>query len=335
MSSRLVQLYGSSGPVVDPDDILAEHEAARAAYEAGLASMTYTQDSLDAVRVLRNAAELAAWNWACCHYSLTGRNPPPGGSKPTPLPVPGRYPGIAGALTAPTDISGCVLWLTSDAGVTVDAFNNVGAWADQSGSGHDVTYDLGKYQLLPNGFGSLPCLYNDVTQGTLKSSTRILAVGSARTVFVVAKPHFIDDGAIFIDFQPARSTAAKSLAFGIYNKASAGTLHPASDLSAIDEAVSGVTPTDVADVAQIFAYRWQGSGHAVEFAKGGAALAALTGSALTSSTGDDGLTIGHGYGAAHHGPYRGTLGSIIVYDSKLSTNDYDRVCAWLAAKFGV
>lgn len=328
-----VQIFGNFGELVDPDVIRAEHEAARDAWKAAVAARTYTQASLDAIRVARNAAELAAWRWACCLNSVRGRNGIVG-PKPTPVATPGRYPGIAGALTNPTDIPGCVLWLTSDAGVSVDAFNGVDTWADQSGNGHDVTADLGKYLLIPNGFGTLPALYNDVSQGTLKTSTRILAPGHARTVFVVAKAHFIDDGAIFVDFQPGRTVPAKSLAFGIYNKGNASALYPASDLNTIDEQIFPAPP--FADVSQIYAYRWQGSGHAVSFAVGGAAPAALPGgSALTSETGEDGFLIGHGYGAAHHGPYRGSIGCVIVYDSQLSTNDYDRVCAYLTGKFSL
>jgi len=330
---RVVDHFPKStdGPTpLSPTEAQTALTAARAAHDTALAAMTYDQDSIDNVRSLRYQLELASFNYA---VAFGVRDP--GLVPPLPPQIPGTYPGVFGPLTDPAQIAGCVLHLASDAGVTVDGSNNVSAWADQSGSGHDVTWDLGKYLLVPNGFGSLPGLVNDVSQGTLKTTTQILTAGHARTVFVVAKPHFIDDGCIFVDFQPARTSAAKSLAFGIYNKAGAGTLHPASDLNTIDETLVGAAPSDFGDVSQIFAYRWQGSGHAVEFAKGGAVMAALSGTALTSETGDNGLTIGHGYGAAHHGPMRGSIASVIVYDSKLSDRDYGRVCTYLTGKFGL
>lgn len=303
-------------------------DAAKAAYEAALASRTYTQTSLDAIRVLRNQLELADYNYGLAFGS-------PGLIYPTPVTVPGRYPGIAPPLVSPTDISGCVLYLTSDAGVSTDGANNVLSWADQSGSGHDVVWDLGKYEYIPNVFGGMPGLFNDVQQGTLKTTTRILAPGHARTVFVVAKAHFVDANAIFVDFQPARSAGGKSLAFGINWKGFPRPIaHPASDLSTIDE-LYVAAGSSFADRAQVYAYRWAGSGNVVNFGLAGAALAPLSGSVLTSETGDDGMLIGHGYGATHQGPMRGSIACILVYDSQLSTDNYNRVCAWLNNKFSL
>lgn len=39
----------------------------------------------------------------------------------------------------PMDIPGCLLWLSSDTGVTKDGANNVSAWADQSGNGNNAS----------------------------------------------------------------------------------------------------------------------------------------------------------------------------------------------------
>jgi hypothetical protein len=48
----------------------------------------------------------------------------------------------------PIDISGCVLWLRSDLGITKDGADKVSAWADQSGNGNDVTQAAGDSQPL-------------------------------------------------------------------------------------------------------------------------------------------------------------------------------------------
>jgi hypothetical protein len=44
-----------------------------------------------------------------------------------------------GAGFQPPQLSGNVLWLRADLGITLDGSNKVSAWADQSGLGHDVS----------------------------------------------------------------------------------------------------------------------------------------------------------------------------------------------------
>jgi len=55
----------------------------------------------------------------------------------SPLPLFGRT-GHPTAVWNPTNISGCVLWLRSDLGITMDGSNRVSVWPDQSGVGHDA-----------------------------------------------------------------------------------------------------------------------------------------------------------------------------------------------------
>lgn len=46
----------------------------------------------------------------------------------------------------PTQLSGCVLWLRADLGITKDGSDKVSAWADQSGAGNNVTQATGTKQ---------------------------------------------------------------------------------------------------------------------------------------------------------------------------------------------
>lgn len=46
----------------------------------------------------------------------------------------------------PTQLSGCVLWLRADMGITKDGSDRVSAWADQSGNGNHFTQGTGARQ---------------------------------------------------------------------------------------------------------------------------------------------------------------------------------------------
>jgi hypothetical protein len=52
----------------------------------------------------------------------------------------------------PTQVSGCVLWLRADLGISLNS-SNVSAWADQSGSGNSVAQTTGATQPTYNGSG--------------------------------------------------------------------------------------------------------------------------------------------------------------------------------------
>jgi len=81
---------------------------------------------------------------------------------------------------APPDISGNLLWLRSDLGITIAT--GVSAWADQSGNGNNLTQATGGRQPVysaaggPNGLPMLVC-----TAASIQDMTGIFTVGSAPT----------------------------------------------------------------------------------------------------------------------------------------------------------
>lgn len=86
----------------------------------------------------------------------------------------------------PTLLSGCVLWLRADRGVTKDGSNNVSAWKDQSSAGNNASQATGAKQPLWVNAGSpgLPVI-------RFAASTHILSgalahTGTTLTAFVVA-----------------------------------------------------------------------------------------------------------------------------------------------------
>jgi hypothetical protein len=91
-------------------------------------------------------------------------------------------------LFTPVDISGCILWLRSDLGVTKVA-NIVSAWADQSGQGNNFTQgtDANKPTYTAGAINGYPALVFDGND-YLDSS---MAANQPATVYIVSQ---LDDG---------------------------------------------------------------------------------------------------------------------------------------------
>ncbi len=303
-------------------------DAALFPYNFGLAFRTYTQASLDGIRESRNAVELAAYNLA------RAAGAPLNISAPRPVATPVSYPDILPTLTDPTTIAGMKLYLTAKLGVThgPPAVAAMTAWADQSGSGNDVTSDSADtgHILRFAGGGTTARVFQSGAGGCMKSAsaTRLFTPGSPRTVFVVAQVTNCNDGCIFLDMQPGQSVAAATVAFGLWNATNLGVVYPATD----GVSVSEYTPTPAASfegVKQIYAYRWPGYGYNVQFSAAGSAFSALSGSPIVAEAGDDGFLIGRFFGTAQHGQYSGALHAILGYDSFLSDSECNRVFQFL------
>lgn len=240
----------------------------------------------------------------------------------------------------PTDIAGLLLDLNPAVGVTVNGSNEVQAWADQGTSGSDVVLDASPFAgepftLTPAAIGGLPGLVSHPEDGSTLASANanpVFTPGSARTVFVVARPLQADRGCVFISFQPSGGLST-TFALGLWNFGDSGTLYPYTDGIAVSEATP-LGPGYFENETKVFAYRFDGSGN-VEWSLNGGAFVALTGSAFASETGEDGFYIGRFIGTSHQGSFKGTLGRILGYDTALSDEDAARVSAFLLAGYGI
>jgi len=69
----------------------------------------------------------------------------------------------SGVSFIPTNISGCILWLRSDLGITMDGSNRVSKWADQSGIGNDFSQsiDANKFVWTDSELNGYPGLIAD------------------------------------------------------------------------------------------------------------------------------------------------------------------------------
>ncbi len=90
---------------------------------------------------------------------------------------------------APTLLSGCVLWLRGDLGVTLNAANGnaVSAWADQSGSGNSASQGTAANQptLVANAINGLPAITGNGSSQYLVTSA--FTAQSTGTLFAVVQ----------------------------------------------------------------------------------------------------------------------------------------------------
>lgn len=85
----------------------------------------------------------------------------------------------------PTQLSGCVLWLRADLGITKDGSDKVSAWADQSGSGNHFAQGTGADQPLyvAGAYAGQPALRGDNTDKL--TSAAAVGSGANNTLFAV------------------------------------------------------------------------------------------------------------------------------------------------------
>lgn len=87
----------------------------------------------------------------------------------------------------PTQLSGCVLWLRSDLGITLNG-SSVSAWADQSGQGNSASQGTGANQptyISSGGGGGRP--YLQFTQGGTQQIGGSLNLSEPLEYFVAAR----------------------------------------------------------------------------------------------------------------------------------------------------
>jgi len=87
----------------------------------------------------------------------------------------------------PTQISGALLWLRGDLGITLNGAN-VSSWADQSGSGNTATQGTAADQpaYAPIGINGVPAILGNGTSTYLKTPS--MSVPTTTTIFTVVQP---------------------------------------------------------------------------------------------------------------------------------------------------
>lgn len=136
-----------------------------------------------------------------------GRN----ASRRNPSTMPGRNP-FASSTTGPP-LTGLVLWLRADAGITLSG-SNVSHWADQSGNSNDyVQATSGKQPTVTaSAINGLPAITFD---GASQFLTSAFQIGGAKTVVLVRKLVSVPGSAVFFEAYTLKS-ASSLLAEGAY-----------------------------------------------------------------------------------------------------------------------
>lgn len=231
-----------------------------------------------------------------------------------------------GAAFTPTSISGCVLWLRADLGVTIGT--GVSAWADQSGTGDsnkNCTQATGSNQ--PTRNSSDTAYNNQTTLSFASASSQFLQSGtwstapptSAATIFVVGNTDGTGARQAFTDGLSAAT-------YGLWNNDNGSETNTvAFFLSAylIKTGASLGSPSAVAVTCIA------GSSSSAIFANAKTALG--TGSPGTSSP--TGLTLGAFAGGGSY--LNGKIAEVIIYNSDIGSSNRSLVWNYLGSRYGI
>lgn len=158
----------------------------------------------------------------------------------------GISPRASRAAFTPTALSGCVLWLRADLGITLNG-SDVSAWADQSGQAHHVAQGTGSVQPLYNAtdadFGGAPSVEFG-SSDQLDSALWGASQAQPWTVYFVGKMKDSAATRDMADLTPATNTLIRQtttnigLYAGVGLVSAAGNANTASIIGAIGNGAS-------------------------------------------------------------------------------------------------
>ena len=232
----------------------------------------------------------------------------------------------------PRSVPGCQLWLDAADSSSITGSSPVTAWRDKSVNGYSGT-SSGSPTLVSASQNGLSCVsFTAASSQYFNFGTGIPLLSTGITVFAVGKTTF---GA------SAQTIVAKSRAYGTIGRWALLYESPYLEFL-IDVTGSGVlaqsSPTSYSGVFSLFEGSWI-SPTSYLYANGtqiGSVSASGTPSSITdlvlvgaypSSTGSTPPTSGY--------YYNGTIGEIIVYNTKLSTSQRQAIEGYLAWKWGI
>src|SRR5580658_27444 len=231
---------------------------------------------------------------------------------------------------SPTDLAGCVLWLRSDAGVTLVDETTVSIWSDQSGNGYNVSQATQGNQpgflpdSGPNGepdilFGSSNTVLLDNTVSNL------LASGQPRTILVACDSGNTTGGALCC-FR--LSTAGGTSVCAIQYIVISGTTYIYSD--GINSASNASIPGSSIPAFTPFVLDWKLTTSALPvFAINGVAqTVGQDNGYMTAETGTEGFTVGTREDDLAF-PWPGDIYEILVYNRVLLPNELIQVRRYL------
>lgn len=239
----------------------------------------------------------------------------------------------------PSDISGNVLRLESDLGITTVG-SDVDVWADQSGNGNDVSAPTasnrpayGSNQL--NGIDLISFGGNAATEYLESASPIFTGTGDYTLIAVYASSntstfqYIVAQGGDTIEKEPNdRGVGLSTITGGTFY----GFIHDGSTRKVF----STVGSNSVDGNAKIYTRTFDRSANTSPYINGSSLATEDISSVNNSLTGDTNLTIGaYSDGDESNGFFLGDLAAILVYDKVLSDTEREQVEVYLANKYGL
>lgn len=230
---------------------------------------------------------------------------------------------------APTQLSGCVVWLAADFGVTTSGAS-VTAWTNRGSAGGTVSQGTAAAQptYQATGFGTLSRPYLSCDGGDYLESTAssLVTAGTALTVFVACSHDAAAGGGLFAIRRSTRFLSAIELV--------AGGVHYASSNGVDAGANIVLAATSLDNITNVHVARWSfgGAGQAPVYARDGAAKTTSSGTQGTE-TGATGWMVGGVQPAAQY--LTGKLAEVIVYNRALTAQEALLVERYLGARYAI
>lgn len=235
----------------------------------------------------------------------------------------------------PTTISGCVLWLKSDLGITTSS-GNVTQWNDQSGAAITPSFTAAgaarPTYTASGGPNNVPYLTGTVNT-LLSSGTSLFSSAGARTIFAVGRG--VNDGfghALLGTVFTNRSTTAV-YTVQVLGDGGGGHRYLYSDGVSVN-----ITDNALADAPFfsdfVFDFSSTGTGSALSAFFNGGSVLPTAGGNVAAESGSAGTGI-MGRGDSGLQGWIGRMYEIVIYNRVLSGTEKSTVRSGLAARYGI
>ena len=234
-----------------------------------------------------------------------------------------KVTGIGGAVTYPTDISGCKLWLKADS-LSLNDGDAVTTWTDSSGNARDATQATAGLKPIykTNVINGQPVIRFDGTDDRLVTSS-VAVAGGAFSAFIVLK--FASTSGAQYPLFNGDNVAGNGWALesGAGTAGKRGVLYRGNAIS--DD---GTTST----ITELWSVTRTSAPSLNFYLNGTITSIAADASALTAPTNK--VVVGGDSGGSA-GFFNGDIAEIIIFDSALSTGNRQAIESYLAGKYSI
>ena len=230
---------------------------------------------------------------------------------------------------APTDVSGCVLWLRSDLGIVLNTDGNVSSWKDQSGIGNDATNGRSSPAYSRSGVRNLPKITQAGTDEFMTGAFTAASVLSTYSAFAVVR----------YPSSPANngSFAGTSSLFALFSGFTQNCT--ATDLSALVSTIAGAesaSTSDLTSVGQVGIYALTvSSAPTVVFYVNGIAVDTTALDTLSPATIPNYVLLACSNASPVDYPLNGDAYEYIIFNRVLTSSEITQIHRYLGGRYGL